>query len=181
MAFGSARRHGHLHRMKAGYFLPVLVIVQGLCALFFVSDIAMTVLGVRSRPISWQLRELIEIGAAVGLVLGVVLGWIAYRRSQQRVRLAEESLRLLQSTFKDHLEDRFSAWQLTPAERDVALFTLKGLSLSEIAALRQTSDGTVKAQSNAIYRKAGVSGRTQLLSLFIEDLMESDLGQDRAA
>lgn len=167
--------------MKTGWFLPALVMVQGLCALFFVSDIAATVLGLRSRPISWQLRELMEIGAAVGLVLGVVLGWIAYRRSLQRVQQAEESLRLLQSTFKDHLEDRFCAWGLTPAERDVALFTLKGMSLSEIAALRQTSDGTVKAQSNAIYRKAGVSGRTQLLSLFIEDLMENDLDHDQAA
>lgn len=167
--------------MSKGWFLPVLVGVQGLCALFFVSDIAATVLGLRSRPISWQLRELIEVGAAVGLVLGVVLGWIAYRRSQQRVEQAEKSLRLLQATFKEHLEDRFNSWNLTPAERDVALFTLKGMSLSEIAALRQTSDGTVKAQSNAIYRKAGVNGRTQLLSLFIEDLMENDMEQEQAA
>ena len=37
--------------------------------------------------------------------------------------------------------------------------------------MRGTSEGTVKAQSNAIYRKAGVTGRTQLLSLFLEDLM----------
>ncbi len=181
MASGSAGKPRRLSGMKTGFFLPVLVVVQGLCALFFVSDIAMTVLGLRSRPISWHLRELIEIGAAVGLVLGVVLGWIAYRRSQQRVRLAEQSLRLLQASFKDHLDERFAAWKLTPAERDVALFSLKGLSLSEIAALRQTSEGTVKAQSNAIYRKAGVSGRTQLLSLFIEELMQSELEQVRAA
>ena len=117
---------------------------------------------------------MLEIGAAVGLILGVLLGWIAYRRSQRRARAAEESLRLVQSAFKDHLEERFSAWGLTPAERDVALFSIKGLSLAEIAELRSTSDGTVKAQSNAIYRKAGVNGRSQLLSLFIEDLMADD-------
>ena len=62
-------------------------------------------------------------------------------------------------------------WGLTAAERDVAMFSLKGLSLQEIAALRRTSEGTVKAQTNAIYRKAGVNGRPQLLSLFIEELM----------
>lgn len=61
---------------------------------------------------------------------------------------------------------------LTPAERDVALFALKGFSLAEIAAFRATSEGTVKAQTNAIYRKAGVSGRTQLLSLFVDDLID---------
>ena len=33
------------------------------------------------------------------------------------------------------------------------------------------NEGTVKAQTAAIYRKAGVSGRPQLLSLFIDDLM----------
>jgi DNA-binding CsgD family transcriptional regulator len=71
----------------------------------------------------------------------------------------------------DLLEDRFADWQLTPAEREVALFAIKGLSLAEIAAVRQTSEGTVKAQTNAIYRKAGVSGRPQLLSLFIDELM----------
>ena len=63
---------------------------------------------------------------------------------------------------------------LTPSERDVALFAIKGMSTAEIASLRSTSEGTVKAQTNAIYRKAGVSGRSQLLSLFIEDLMRDD-------
>ena len=52
----------------------------------------------------------------------------------------------------------------------MAWFTIKGLPIAEIARLRQTSEGTVKAQSNAIYRKAGVNGRAQLVSLCIEDL-----------
>ena len=56
----------------------------------------------------------------------------------------------------------------------MALFTIKGLSIQEIAGLRNTSEGTVKAQSNAIYRKSGVSGRTQLLSLFLDDLLADD-------
>jgi DNA-binding NarL/FixJ family response regulator len=57
-------------------------------------------------------------------------------------------------------------------ERDVALFAIKGMTTAEIAQWRDTSEGTVKAQTNAIYRKAGVTGRPQLLSLFIEDLMD---------
>ena len=60
---------------------------------------------------------------------------------------------------------------LTPAESDVALFAIKGMSTKEIAGMRDSSDGTVKAQTNAIYRKAGVGSRTQLLSLFIDDFM----------
>ncbi len=81
------------------------------------------------------------------------------------------------------LEDRFARWGLTPAERDVALFVIKGFSTTEIAELRQTAAGTVKAQTNAIYRKSGTSGRAQLISLFVEDLMGDGLapGSSRAA
>ena len=71
------------------------------------------------------------------------------------------------------LEENFATWGLTAAERDVALFAIRGMSTAEIAVLRNTSEGTVKAQTNAIYRKAGVTGRPQLLSLFIEDLMRT--------
>ena len=155
--------------------LPVMVaiiLVQALCAVFFVSEILLTVAGVRARPISWQTRELLEIGAALGLVLGVVLGGLALRHNLRRSRLAEERLRRASGAFMDIVDERFEAWGLTPAERDVALFSLKGFSTAEIAGLRDTSEGTVKAQTNAIYRKAGVSGRAQLMSLFIDDLMQ---------
>ena len=87
---------------------------------------------------------------------------------------AEVRLRRASGAFADLLQERFNEWGLTPSEKDVALFSIKGMSTSEIAGLRSTSEGTVKAQTNAIYRKAGVSGRSQLLSLFIEDLMRDD-------
>lgn len=157
--------------------LWALVPVQAFCAIFFVSDIFLTVAGLRSTPISWQTREFLEIGAALGLVLGMVLGWVALRRSLKRSARAEEQLRVASGAFMELLAERFDEWSLTAAEKDVALFMIKGLSTSEIAALRNTSEGTVKAQTNAIYRKAGVSGRPQLLSLFIEDLMGDALPQ----
>jgi DNA-binding CsgD family transcriptional regulator len=153
-----------------------IVAVQAICAVFFVSDIVLSVLGLRAAPISWQTRELLEMGASLGLVLGVVLGAVALRRSIRERHLAEEKLRRASSAFLDLLNEKFEDWGLTPAERDVALFAIKGLTTQEIAALRATSEGTVKAQTNAIYRKAGVSGRPQLLSLFIEDLMDETPG-----
>ncbi|MDP6952768.1 MAG: LuxR C-terminal-related transcriptional regulator [Alphaproteobacteria bacterium] len=69
------------------------------------------------------------------------------------------------------LEEHFDRWALTPSERDVALLAIKGLSITEIAGVRETKEGTIKAQCNAVYRKAGVSGRPQLLSVFIEELL----------
>ncbi len=157
---------------RRGVILGAILGIQAICALFFVSDILFSVLGIYARPIAWQTRELLEIGAAVGLVLGLVLGAFALRRSVQDRRKAEEKLRRASGAFMDLLEERFSEWGLTASERDVALFAIKGMSTQEIAALRNTAEGTVKAQTNAIYRKAGVSGRPQLLSIFIEDLMD---------
>jgi DNA-binding CsgD family transcriptional regulator len=155
--------------------LVLVVAVQGLCSLFFIWDILAGIFGLRSTPISWEARELIEIGAAIGLVLGVVLGAGLLVRTVRHNRRIEGQLRRASTAFAELMEERFVEWGLTPSERDVAWFTIKGLTLAEIARLRNTSEGTVKAQSNAIYRKAGVGGRTQLLSLFIEDLMSEGL------
>jgi DNA-binding CsgD family transcriptional regulator len=157
-------------------FATLILTVQIGCAVFFLSDILFTLFGIRTRPIPWELHELLEIGAGLGLTLSVVLGAVMLRRTLARQRLAEERLRRASGAFMELLHERFADWGLTPAESDVALFAIKGLSTAEIATLRATSEGTVKAQTNAIYRKAGVTGRPQLLSLFIEDLME-DGGQ----
>ncbi len=160
--------------MKINWLIVTAVVVQFGCAAFFIARIANDVFGFSAQPISWQVYELIEIGAGVGLAIGAALGAIALRRSWRRTEKAETALRAASGAFMEVLEDHFSDWGLTPAERDVALFSIKGLPTQEIARLRQTSEGTVKAQTNAIYRKAGVSGRPQLLSLFIDDLMGTD-------
>lgn len=160
--------------MKQRILIAAIFAIQAVCAIFFVSDILSSVLGLRTTPISWQTRELIEIGAAVGLILGLILGAVALSRTLRQRNIAEARLRRASAAFMDVLEEKFTEWGLTTAERDVALFAIKGMSTAEIATLRATSEGTVKAQTNAIYRKAGVTGRPQLLSLFIEDLMRDD-------
>ena len=158
--------------MKGTVALVILFADQAVCALFFVSDIAMSVFGIYPVPLSWSSREVIEIGAGIGLVLGLIFGALALRRSLQELRVARARLRRASTAFMDIMVEHFDDWGLTPAERDVALFSIKGMSTQDIATLRKTSEGTVKAQTNAIYRKAGVTGRPQLLSLFIEDLMD---------
>jgi DNA-binding CsgD family transcriptional regulator len=156
------------------WLLGLLFLAQFLCACFFVFDILASVLGIAVQPMPWEYRELMELGAALGLIAGLVLGGLALLRALKGRHHAEERLRRASGAFMDLLEERFGEWGLTAAERDVALFAIKGMSTAEIAGLRNTSEGTVKAQTNAIYRKAGVSGRPQLLSLFIEDLMRDD-------
>ncbi len=158
--------------MRDRAIILVALVVQAVCAFFFIGNIFSAYVGFRTEPIAWQLREIIEIGAGVGLLLGFGLGAFALHRSRQRHRRAESQLRAASGAFMELVEDAFDNWRLTPAERDVALFAIKGCSTAEIAALRGTSEGTIKAQTNAIYRKAGVSGRSQLLGVFIEGLVD---------
>ncbi|SFR59324.1 helix-turn-helix transcriptional regulator [Litoreibacter janthinus] len=149
----------------------VLVIIQGLCGAYFLWEIVASVLGIPSVPLRWNARELVEAGASVGLILGAVLGIRLALVAQSATHRAETARRLTSGEFASVVEDYFAKLGLTNAETEVAWFVLKGMSLSEIADLRQTRVGTVKAQCTAIYRKAGVSGKSQLFSLLVEDIL----------
>jgi DNA-binding CsgD family transcriptional regulator len=69
------------------------------------------------------------------------------------------------------IDRQFEVWGLTPAQREIGLLMLKGLSHKEIAALRGTNDPTVRHQATAIYQKAGVESRTAFCAFFLEDLL----------
>jgi DNA-binding CsgD family transcriptional regulator len=79
--------------------------------------------------------------------------------------------RALLNGLGDAIEGQFSRWNFTDAEREVALLLLKGLSVKEIAAVRATSERTIRAQAAALYSKAGLNGRAALSAFFLEDLL----------
>jgi len=135
--------------------------------------------GPRDLPLG--LESVVLLLAAIGL-------WLLQRRIRQersdalalRARLAEaraaaESWRQetesLAAGLGRAIDAQLEAWKLTDAEREVARLLLKGLSLREIASLRETSERTVRQQSLAVYRKAGLTGRAELSAFFLEDLL----------
>lgn len=69
------------------------------------------------------------------------------------------------------IDNQLNSWNLTEAEKDVSFLLLKGLSIKEIATVRNTSAKTVRSQTNAIYAKSGLSGRSELSAFFLEDLL----------
>ncbi|SFE18170.1 regulatory protein, luxR family [Sulfitobacter brevis] len=155
--------------------LWVIATLQASAAIFYASCALLDAWGIEPQILIWQSHDYQQSVLAIGLLLGVVMGWIAMRMSLKRARIAEEKVRKCATGFSQLIVEHFTAWGLTPAENDVALFLVKGLNTRDIADLRGTSEGTIKAQTNAIYRKAGVAGRSQLLSVFIEDLMDDAL------
>jgi DNA-binding CsgD family transcriptional regulator len=154
--------------------LSGLLVVQAGGATFFLLDVVAD-LGDWSLMASETLHHGIELGAVAALIVGLGLTALEIRRIRTRQQRIEAQLRIASGAFLNLLEEYFDSWALTPSERDVALLAIKGLSIAEIAGVRRTKEGTVKAQCSAIYSKAGVTGRQQLLSLFIEELMADRL------
>jgi DNA-binding NarL/FixJ family response regulator len=77
----------------------------------------------------------------------------------------------LMSGLSRAIDDQFERWQLSPAEKEVGLLLLKGLSHREIAEARSVTEATARQQARAVYKKAGLSGRHDLAAFFLEDLM----------
>jgi DNA-binding CsgD family transcriptional regulator len=69
------------------------------------------------------------------------------------------------------IDAQFERWVLSPAEREVALLMLKGLSHKEIACIRHVGEATVRQQAQGIYRKSGLANRNDLAAFFLEDLL----------
>ena len=73
----------------------------------------------------------------------------------------------------DRVEACFARWRLTRAEQEVAWLLLKGVSLQDIGAARNTSPRTARDQASAVYRKAGVAGRAELSALLLDVATEA--------
>ncbi len=68
------------------------------------------------------------------------------------------------------INNQFERWGLTPSEKEIGLFLLKGLSHKEVAYIREVSEATARQQARSIYKKAGLSGRHDLAAFFLEEL-----------
>lgn len=89
---------------------------------------------------------------------------------EQAARWRDEARALLEG-LGAALNRQFERWALSPAEKEVALLLLKGLSHKEIAVVRSITEATARQQARAVYKKAGLSGRNDLAAFFLEDLL----------
>ncbi len=153
--------------------LWLLLVVQALCATFFLTDALLDWTGGESA--GFRYLHSFELLISIALLGGLAAAIALIRAQNRRVRDIQRQLGVAQGAFAQVIGTQFDEWRLSKAERDVALLSLKGLSIAQIAELRQTKEGTIKAQSAAVYRKAGVSGRLQLLSFFVEELLSEPL------
>jgi DNA-binding CsgD family transcriptional regulator len=126
--------------------------------------------GTGAMHVVMELGVLLLAAVGIGLLVQQIYTARVSVRSLQRdlkvvrhesQRWCEDS-RILLEGLGTAIQRQFLRWELTPAESEVALLLLKGLSLKEVANMRATSERTVREQARNVYRKARISGRPAL-------------------
>jgi DNA-binding CsgD family transcriptional regulator len=154
----------------------LFVVIAGLIGLDIAADYR------SGTDASHLLTEALVMALAL---IGAVVLWrllrVARRRADlltvdlERARREAERYREEASTalrgLGEAIDRQFARWALTPAEREVGLLLLKGLSHKEVAAARSTSETTIRQQALSIYRKSGLKSRSELSAFFLEDLL----------
>jgi DNA-binding CsgD family transcriptional regulator len=126
--------------------------------------------------------EALMITGALLMATTLWLGWWRSVRSVRELRRSLEDRQAERDAWRESAHDvlhglghaidrQFDAWELTPAERQVALLLLKGHSHKTIARKTRRGDQTVRQHAASVYRKAALSGRAELSGFFLEDLM----------
>jgi DNA-binding CsgD family transcriptional regulator len=162
-------------RMRAILAVALLSIIIG-----GVADLVM------DHPAHWlsfhPIFETLMIGGALLMATTLWLGWWRSARSAERLRarlVADQAERdewkaSAQSALEGlgrAIDAQFTAWRLTPTEREIALLILKGLGHKQIAAATGRSERTVRQHAGVVYEKAGLAGRAELAAYFLQDLI----------
>lgn len=149
--------------------VAIIVVIQAMGAVFFTADAVGDILSD-----GLGLHIAIECLVAFSLLAGVVFGALSVKVILAEAKRRDEALAVASGALADLVRQKFADWSLTPSEADVALFALKGCNAQDIARIRSTAEGTVRAQLTRIYAKAGVASQAALVSLFFDDLLDVD-------
>lgn len=161
-------------RMRPTRATQALMAIQFVCVVMFLVDILYEVhlAGTGNFSILNPVHLVSEAAALILLLAGFVLAHLLLRHTRATMVDKMRQLGSLRGHFDTIIEERFRAWNLSAAESDIALLSLRGMKICEIARMRHTAEGTIKAQLSAVYRKSGIASRTELLAMFMDEFLE---------
>lgn len=158
-------------------FLVIFLAIAALLGTDLLTDRARHAAGMTHLVVE-AMAAIAALGAAAWVLLALrtkhqevhrLTGDLAVSREEAR-RWQREAGELVRG-LSHAIDQQFDRWELSPAEREIALLLLKGLSTREIAEMRTTREATVRQQAQGIYRKGGLLGRAELAAFFLEDLL----------
>lgn len=126
--------------------LPIIgLFVYCVSLLAFTVDFLSQVTGWRFlSALPWVLHEIFTLMTLVGLCVGMFFIARSYRLSAKNTQYLVRQLDSARGAFQDGLDSYFEQWGLSEAEKEIALFTIKGMTISEIATIRETKQSTIK-------------------------------------
>lgn len=157
-------------------------IFAGVIVLFLVLNLVDLAADLSDGVSAWHIvHEGVFILVSVIVIVWLVRNLQNIRHQNARLRERLESARrtsqaaneqLIESRGRlaDAIADQFADWALSRSESEVGRLLLKGLSIKEIAAVRNTQEKTVRAQASSIYKKAALEGRHAFAAWFLEDI-----------
>lgn len=168
--------------LKNRGILQAVILGMSAAFCFFLLDVILDIIEHFESQRTYTKDEAIhlffETCAVVALFLGI-LSVLQYTKvlSEQAAK-ANKSLAALKVDFDNFVQQQFTQWGLTEAEKDVALLLLRGMSTSDIADLRSSTTGTVKVQSHKVFGKSGVTSRVEFMSLFMEEFIDIGIAEN---
>ncbi len=116
---------------------------------------------------------IIEVIVFICVSIALVLGIRDVLRLGSRLAQEEKRLKMYSRKLVESLEIQMDEWRMTPSEKDVSWFIIKGYRFAEIAQARGVKENTVRLQATSLYSKAGVSGRSEFVAEIIQSLLFS--------
>ena len=169
---------------------PLPLVLAGFLGLVVLGGITDLVLDRPATLLSWHVAfEVVMVLLSLSFAALLFRGWrrTAGELGRARSFLAATSRELAQrqaerdawrqsaeqalAGFSAAINRQFAQWQLSPAEREVALLLLKGYGHKQAAAALDRSERTIRQHAVEVYRKAGLQGRAELAAFFLQDLM----------
>lgn len=95
------------------------------------------------------------------------------KEAMSEVRELREKQQALSKALNERTQKLYEAWVLSRSEKEIADLLLSSRSLRQISEHRFTSEGTVKNQVRAIYKKAQVKNRTEFMAAMLDNLTAS--------
>ncbi len=92
----------------------------------------------------------------------------------ESLKTKNQKLNDINLSFWNSIQDQFKSWNLTEAEKEIAILLLRGLSNQQIAAIRGKSLKTIENQAFSIYQKSGTTGKLEFIAYFISPLLPEE-------
>jgi DNA-binding CsgD family transcriptional regulator len=139
----------------------------------------------------WSVHVIYEVVLIAISMIGFYLLWRGWFRARKDLTMTKHELAEQKAEsdswrasaesalagFGQAIDERLRAWQLTPAEAEVALMLLKGRSHKEIAFLTNRSERTVRQHAVSVYQKSRLGGRAELAAFFLDNVKLPDRSQ----